>query len=186
MLTFLLSITEEGNQSKTEHIYKTYHDDMIRFARYRLRIAGCVNYEIDAEDAVQNTFIRIIKHISNIDKVDEKKEKAYIFVMLKNECLRLLADIRKCECEVELTDDISDGDFFEKLSLKLNYERVIEEIKKLDDIYSIPLMFKYVDDMPISKIAKIMSVPEKTVYTRISRAKRILLEKIGKESAELL
>ena len=186
MLSFLLTLTPPLEQNRIEKLYNMYSADMLKIAKSTLYNAGVSDYGSYAEDAVQNTFIRIIKHISNIDKVDEKKEKAYIFVMLKNECLRLLADIRKCECEVELTDDISDGDFFEKLSLKLNYERVIEEIKKLDDIYSIPLMFKYVDDMPIQKIAEIIGVAEKTVYTRISRAKRILLEKIGKESAELL
>ena len=185
MLSFLLTVTPYPDRNRIEELYSLYSSDMLKIAGYMFYNAGKSDYSSLAEDAVQNCFLRIIKHISKIDLVGKDKEKAYIFVMLKNECLRLLNDLNGRNDDVELTDEVSDEDFFEKLSIKLNYDRVVAEIKNLDDIYSVPLMLKYVEDMKVSEIAKLMNIPEKTVYTRIARAKKILVEKM-KIEGELL
>ena len=67
MLQFLLSIADEKDHAKIEYLYNRYHEDMIRFARYRLRQKKMPNYELDAEDAVQNAFLKITKYIDKVD-----------------------------------------------------------------------------------------------------------------------
>jgi len=49
MLSFLLSITDESNHSRIIYLYNTYHDDMIKLAKYRLKKSGLPNYELDSE-----------------------------------------------------------------------------------------------------------------------------------------
>ena len=45
------------------YIYSHFHDDMIRLAKSRLKNAGYCNYELEAEEVVQESFIKIIKYI---------------------------------------------------------------------------------------------------------------------------
>ncbi len=186
MLTFLLSITEESNQSKTEHIYKTYHDDMIRFARYRLRKAGCINFELDAEDAVQNAFVKIIKYISVINfDAPEKAIKSYIFSIVANEANCIISE-RVFDKSIDDCPELaSDEDFWEKIDLKLYYKEVVEEIKRMDERYSIPLYLHYCREMSVKEISALIGIPEKSVYTRLSRGRKLLLKNISMEGAPL-
>lgn len=61
MLQFLLSISDESNHSKIEYLYNRYQKEMMRVAKSRLKQLGMPNYEIDAEDVVQNAFVKIAK-----------------------------------------------------------------------------------------------------------------------------
>ena len=74
------------------------------------------------------------------------------------------------------------GDFFEQIRIQERYDEVVEEIDRLDEKYSIPLSLRYGEEMETKEIAHLMGLSEKTVYTRISRAKKLLVEKINGEN----
>ena len=59
--------------------------------------------------------------------------------------------------------------------------RVIAAIEKLDDKYRYTLMFRYTQEMGVPQIAELMGVSEKTVYTRLGRGKKLLLEQLRKD-----
>ena len=64
---------------------------MIKYATNKFQSYGMPNVENDAEDAVQNTFIKISKHINKIDfTVDKKRLKNYVFAILNNEISNIL------------------------------------------------------------------------------------------------
>ena len=95
MLAFLLSLADEKDHAKIEYLYRRYHNDMLRFARSRLHQMGMPNYELDAEDAVQNAFFKITKYIRKIDFTAEEKEiKAYVLRIVANETINLASDVR--------------------------------------------------------------------------------------------
>ena len=58
---------------------------------------------------------------------------------------------------------------------------IVEKIKQLDDRYSITLLLYYGEKMDVKKISELMGVVEKTVYTRLERGKKLLLEELSKE-----
>ena len=94
MLQFLLSIADEKDHAKIEYLYQQYHSDMLRIAKSRLRQKGMPNYELDAEDAVQNAFFKITKYIHRIDFTAEGKEiKAYVLKIVSNEVSRIVSDL---------------------------------------------------------------------------------------------
>ena len=68
MLQFLLTLTDESNHSKIEYIYNTCHDYMMRYAISRFQALGRTNFMYDAEDAVQNAFMRITRYIDKVYK----------------------------------------------------------------------------------------------------------------------
>ena len=71
--------------------------------------------------------------------------------------------------------------FFDKLQINIRYEHVVEKIKQLDEKYSITLLLYYGEEMDVKKISELMEIAEKTVYTRLERGKRLLLEDLSKE-----
>ena len=186
MLPFLLSIADEKDHAKIEYLYHHYNGDMLRFAKHRLRLERMPNWEMDAEDAVQNAFLKITKYIDKIDfTVGEKGIRAYVLKIVSNEVSSIVADYTYLEDIDEYKDTLEDGDFFEQLRIHERYDEVVQEIGWLDETYSIPLSLRYGDKMGITEIANLMGLSEKAVYTRLGRAKRLLVERLhGKDENE--
>ena len=183
MLLFLHTLTDESHYSKVEYIYNTFHDDMLRLAISMLKKASHPNYEQDAEDVVQNAFVKITKHIEKIDfSVGHKQIKAYIFSIVANEVYNLQADYTYFEDIEPYTNLLSDQEFFDTMKINERYEMVIRAIEQLDDKYRLTLLFRFRDDMSVKEVASMMGLSEKTVYTRLERGKRLLLDHIEREN----
>ncbi len=185
MLALLLMLTDEEHHDKIKFLYDTFHSDMLRFARHRLRQMGLHSFEVDAEDVVQNAFIKIIQYIDRIDMgAPLKKLRGYLLSIVVNEC----NDFVREQAAVESIDDyesvLEDGDFFGELRLGERYDDVLRAIGALDERYSITLFYRYTKNMTARDIAAAMGVPEKTVYTRLERGKRLLLQLLGKEESK--
>ena len=183
MLNFLLSISDESVHSKIEHLYYTYHDDMIRFAKRRLKQSRMRNYEIDAEDAVQNAFVKITKYINKINfDESEKTIRSYMFAIVSNEVINIVSDYQYTDDIDEYAEILADEDFIEKIDAKKSYDSIVKLIKQMDEKYSISLMYYYCHDMDVNEIAKMLGLSEKTIYTRLMRGKLILLKTIKEGS----
>ena len=186
MLTFLLSLTEESDHGKIIYIYNTFHGDMLKLAKHRLRLAGIKAYEYEAEDAVQNAFVKLAKYISRVNfEGGEKTLRAYVMSVTANEVRNLLNDIKKTESIREYREDISEemseDDFFEHLQIEDGYAKILEKIKHMDERYSSALMMFYCEEMSVKEIAGALGVPEKTVYTRLSRGRKLLTDNVKGE-----
>lgn len=186
MLSFLLSICDPIYHDKIEMLVNTYHDQMIIYAKSILKKANDPNYEYDAEEVVQNLYMRIVKYCASVRFHESPAVlKGYLKKILKNEAMTFLKDMEY----LESLDDkeylsIDDESFFTAVQAKEKYNAVLEAIDRLKDIYSYSLSFRYCDEMEIPDIANLMGVAEKTVYTRIERGKKLLLDALAKEGSE--
>lgn len=182
MLAFLLMICGDDIKEKIEHIYKTYHRDMLRYAKGQLKKMNVPDYEAEAEDVVQNAFLKITRYSERIrfDRGDDAV-KSYVFAIVLNEAINnaneYTATVNIDDCFEVSTED----EFFEQLPIKEDYEKVIQAIQRLDDKYRYTLMLHYTHDMSVKEIAKLMGIPEKTVYTRLERGRKQLLALLEKE-----
>ena len=183
LLNFLLSISTESVHSHIERIYHTYHGDMLRFAKRRLKQHGIKNYEIDAEDTVQNAFVKITKYINKIDfSESEEKIKAYVLSIVSNEVINTVTDYRYSDDLDEYADILEDEDFVEKINSKESYQKIVSIIKQMDEKYSTALMYHYCYEMSVHEIAHMLDLSENTIYTRLTRGKVILLKNIKEVS----
>ena len=84
-------------------------------------------------------------------------------------------------------ENIPDESAFSDLILinEENRKRIAEMIEELDPIYRDILYLRYRYSMKNAEIAKILNISESTVKVRYLRAKRILLQKRGKELDEM-
>ena len=179
MLQFLLTLTDESNHGKVEHIYNTYHDYMMKYAVSKLQAAGRTNFMYDAEDAVQNSFMKIVKHIDKIDfSRGEKDVKNYCLTILCNEVCNVLSDNRE---DFEFNEEFcyeKEYNFIEELEIQESYNEVVKAIKALDEKYSTTLYLVFCKENTVNQVAEMMGITPKTVYTRLARGKKLLLDSL--------
>ena len=179
MLSMLLTLSEEADRDKLRRLYDNYHKTMLRLARAKLKRGGNANAAYDAEDVVQNAWCRIARHAQEIDlSREERVTKSYLLTIVSNECARFMSRRRVDE---PLEQDVETEDFVERIEVRERYRAVVDAIKRLDDKYSNALYLHYVMEKSVKEVAALLGVPEKTVYTRVERGKKKLLEILGKE-----
>ena len=179
MLHFLLSISDENSHEKIIHIFNKYHNYMMRYAVSRFESIGRSNFLNDAEDAVQNTFMKITRYIEKIDfSRGENDVKNYCLAILNNEICNVLSDeepVFDFPGEFSLEKEYN---IVEKLSIQENYAKVVSAIEDLDEKYSTTLYLVFCKEMTVNEIADMMGISTKTVYTRLERGKKLLLESL--------
>lgn len=179
MLQFLLTLTDESNHGKIEHLYNTYHDYMMKCAVTKFKSLGRSNYMYDAEDAVQNAFMKITRYIDNIDfSRGERDVKNYCLSILSNEITNVLKENQE---NFENNEEFCFQDqynFIEELEIRERYDEVVKAIEELDDKYSTTLHLTFCKHMTPKQIAEMMGISVKTVYTRLERGKKLLLDSL--------
>lgn len=183
MILFLLALSDESNHYKIEHIYNKYHDYMIKYAVLKFCTLGRDNPTYDAEDAVQNAFMKIVKYIDKIDfSRSEKDIKNYCFSILCNEIYTVLNEKDEL-LEIDQHETYEDiCSFIEKLNIQEKYNKVVNKIESMDERYSTTLYLVLCEDMSIKDTAELMGIPAKTVYTRVARGVALLRESLKEVS----
>lgn len=135
---------------------------MMRVAKSRMRRFGMQNYELDAEDAVQNAFVKITKYIDKIDfHADDNAIRSYVLRIVANECASLASDNLVFEPLENHKSDVADCDFIEQMEIRSTYESVLSIIAEMDERYSIPFSLRYAEDLDVPEIAYLLGLPEK-------------------------
>ena len=179
MLQFLLTISDSSDHEKIKRIYDDYHLFMLKYATGKLKNIGRRNYIYEAEDVVQNSFMKITRYINDINfSLGEKCVKNYVFSILNNEICNFLNDNEELD---EFDEDFykeEEYDFLAEIDIKERYNEVVKAIENLDERYSMTLFLFYCKEMSVDSISELMGISPKTVYTRISRGKKHLINSL--------
>ena len=179
MLATLLVIAEENDREKVRFLYDNFHNDMLIFAKGRLKDAKRTNYQTEAEDAVQNTFIRLIRYIHRIDFSKPKIAlRTYVLTVLSNEISEMLSQVPESPVTPEMLDSTWEDTFYEELNLEKCRERVAEALRRLDPQFTLVLILRFFEERSVLEIAEFLGISPKTVYYRLMRAKEELLKEI--------
>lgn len=173
MLMFYLSmIDEEVDRLNFERIYHKYHDDIFRRTLYILK-----NQE-DAQDAMQETWIGVLKCIKKLRDKDDASIRAYIMKIARNQSVSILRTKRKEEvlmCDIDLADMADDRELF-RLCDDQDVSGILACIEQLSDTYSDVLKFYYFYKHSLKEISKLFNISEDTAWTRLRRGKKMLIE----------
>ena len=122
LLIYLAMVDSDEEKDLVEKLYNTYKNTLFNtcFAIVRNRT--------DAEDAVHDTFIRIIDNLCKIKDVDSPQTKAFCIVIARNVAVDIL---RKSKKSVFVTEE--ELDFYE--SDAKNEEAAIQKILDFYDGY---------------------------------------------------
>ena len=173
----LLCLNDDAGYDVAE-LFELYHRELLRITAQKLKNANDANYIDDAQDVVQNVYVKLTKYISKVKCIDESEIRGYLYAVAANETVNFLASQSKHRGRVELDElsAVSEEDFFERLLIRERYDRVVDSIMTLDDRYGVVMLFRYAQGYSVGKIARILGISESMVYSRLNTGKKKLID----------
>ena len=161
-----------GNLEAFEELVVRYRPAVVRLAR---TIVGAG----DAEDVAQDSLLLAFKALPGIE--EPRKFPAWLSAITRNRALRL----SKTETAHTSKRVALDEALLEKIEAlarpladKERDQSMIEALDSLPADYAMPLRLRFLDEMPLNRIAAFMGVPLSTVKWRIHHGKKLLREKV--------
>ncbi len=166
-------ISEAAEQEMTAIVHQ--------YARFVYQVAYSVlRSPHDAEDAAQETFLRVMRHQKRLPEVRDRR------AWLARIAWRVALDGRKgrskigLEASQPLVEDRSPSASPEQIAggreMLVLVERLISSLP--EDLRS-PLVLSTIENLAASEIGHILGIPQVTVRTRLCRARKLLREKLA-------
>ena len=174
MLAYFLAALE--SDADKQAFTKLYEENHIRMEETAMRI---LKDHGDAEDAMQNAFLQIIRHFEEIYKIPCDKLPFWCVSIVKNEALSIIRKKKR----LVFMDDLPHMEI--EAEAVTNYTGLVQLFAKLPDTYRAVLEMKLLLGYSEKEIAQHLGLSPSAVGTRIFRGKVLLREIIEKEGFEL-
>jgi RNA polymerase sigma-70 factor (ECF subfamily) len=179
MLIYLSMIETEEEKCKFVQVYETYQYFMWYVANQVLQDKYL------AEDAVQEAFLALTRHLDKIGEISSTKTKNFVATIVKSKAIDM---IRKREKNTEEYEEERLGeskeDLLEDYIQKEQQEKIVNTIYQLDELYRVVFEYKYLHELSDKEIAHLLSVTPKVVNVRLFRGKQKLKEILMKEEEQ--
>ena len=145
-------------------LYDMYSDSIFKLAY------SYVGSMQDAEDIVQNIFLKLIQKDIHISI---GKEKSYLLTMAVNACKDLMKSAEQklaVPFEEVTTDKAIMNTFTEEES------GLFEALKKLPEDYRVTIHLHYFEGYKVKEIARILKVSQSAVTMRLTRGRNMLAD----------
>lgn len=161
-----------GDQTAFARLVEAYQRPVYNLA-YRI-----LGNDAEAEDAAQETFIRMYMHLHTYDP--ERKFSSWLLAIASHYCIDML---RRRHVNLASIDDLPPmielsmphAEQPEQLILEAqSSDRVQTLLNSLEPAYRIPVILRYWYDMSYKEIADALNVTESTIKTRLHRARNKL------------
>ncbi|WP_420401681.1 RNA polymerase sigma factor [Flagellimonas sp.] len=159
---------------------------LTKYQRYAFSIAiGIVRNEENAEEVVQDSFIRIFKHISKFNK--SGKFSTWLYRIVYNTSLTSLRRKRKIDFlslnepenyDLEIPDNYSNG--FDDLMKGDKVKFVNKAIARLSEAENLAIILYYTNECSITEISQITGWNTSTIKTRLYRGRQNLYLELSK------
>jgi RNA polymerase sigma-70 factor (ECF subfamily) len=179
--TRLAKLARKGDQRAFAEIVSIYKDKLYHLA-YRM-----TGSRQEAEDVVQETFLRVYK---NLDRYDEnQKFSTWIYRIATNLCIDRL---RKRRAVYSLDAESSDHEGLDgyamlpsddktpesELLLSETQRLIHEAMATLPAKYKSVMVLRYLQDLSLQEISDVLNMPVTTVKTRVHRGREFLRKKL--------
>lgn len=160
-------IEEQEEIVDIERIIHEYGDSLFRMCTIYLKDKQL------AEDAVQETFIKVYQKYHTFNHLSE--EKTWLMRIAMNTCKNYIRTswFKRVTTGIDL-ESISEERIDIGLEKKEEYKQLIQEVGKLSHKYKEVVLLYYYQEMSIGEIAQILNVKEGAVKVRLQRARQQL------------
>ena len=170
---YLAMLDGEEDKNKFELLYVTYRKLMFYVANRIL------NDERLAEDAVHQTFLKILENFDKVGEISCHKTRSYVVIIVRNAAINMY-NRRKRHPAVPI-EEAAFCAAEEKLERTDDLDSLAKAVLKLPAIYKDALKLKYVQEFSNAEIAGMLGISEAAVRKRLERARRMLEEILGRE-----
>lgn len=176
MFLFLTLLDSPEEQEKFAEIYNDHRHFMWYVANQKLQD------EHLAEDAVQEAFLALTRHLDKVEDVHSPRTKKFLATIVRSKAADIMRRRRTPEeLRETLPDNKSGRDMLEQYLSKDNYNYLVSCIFELDDSYRVIFEYKFMYGMTDAEIADILGITAKNVNVRYFRARKKLQEMVLKE-----
>jgi len=157
-----------------DELYDAYATDVLRVAYFYLADRH------KAEDVCQDVFVKLYTHA---DTIAPGREKAWLLRVTVNSCRDLWrsAWLKRVVLGAPTLELIPAQD--ETIEKREEKEELMRAVQKLPDAFRETILLHYYQGLGISEIAQMLDLPEGTISSRLSRARK-KLEVLLKEEAQ--
>lgn len=170
---YLMAIEDEAERASIAALYARHRYHCLHMARK-------LDYNAhDAEDIVQEVFVRIINHKDDYLKLNDEEFKALLVTIIKN---IVKDDLKKKAGNPHVSDGFEERAKIKGMSperLYIIHERfnaIMEELQNYDEVSRFIMYYKSLE-LPDKTIAAILDIPCRTVQTKVYRIRKELREK---------
>lgn len=161
----------DGDEAAFSLIVDFYLKPILNFS-YKL-----VGNKKDAEDIIQEVFLKVWKNIRNFDI--EKSFKTWIFTITRNTCIDFLR--KKKEIPISYFDNKEGGNILEDnlideglkpdeiFIVSENKEIIENALLKISFIQKEVIILRYMNEMTFDEISEILNIPLNTVKSHHNR-----------------
>ncbi len=178
LLPYLTVFESENDKNSLTVLYQYYEAAMYNIAY------SILHDKYLAEDAINETFIKLIKYLPDIDNIYSHKTKALLVIILKNTAIDIYRKRKKqYEYETEERDDVSDNDdrLLDQIIADENHHEFMLKLNNLKKEYQEIILLKYVYELSNSEIGNLLSMTDSVVRQHICRAKKAVKKIIIEE-----
>lgn len=166
MIVYMSVIETDNDRNKFKEIYEDFKQSLY------LDALSIVKNPEDAEDVVEDTFLKVADSFTEISQKNRQKMRAYIVIINRNNAIDRYNKNKK---RLEKKDDtpleeIIDSSYFDSYE----YDDLYDAIKKLPQKYKDIIYLYDLMDIGTKATAKTLNISVDTVYKRVSRARALL------------
>ena len=153
---------------------------VLRYRAAVTRVATSIVGREDAEDVAQDAWLLAFKALPSID--EPRKFPAWLAAITRHRAMRFGKSESRLKAQRVALDNVL-IEKLEGLSRPLTDRIENQELRKaLDSLpadYSLALKLRFLDEMPLKRIAAFLGAPVTTVKWRLKQGKKLLREKLG-------
>lgn len=157
-----------------ERLYKNYKRLMFGIA------IDILKNEQDAEDAVQEAFIRLSDNLDRIADADSPQARNFAAVITRNVCFNVLRR-RHIEDDIDETDAASDMTAEDEFLSAQGVETLERAVLSLPEKYRDILYLTAYEELSLHDAAKLLGITYENAKSRVKRARKKMSEFLHKD-----
>ncbi|MDD6038725.1 MAG: sigma-70 family RNA polymerase sigma factor [bacterium] len=176
MLLFLAMLDTEEEKDKFARLYEKYRYLLLYVAKDILKDSYL------AEDAVQEAYLALTRHMDKVDAVDSPQTKRFLVTIVKSKAIDRLRKEQRVELSAyeDALGDVEDQkDLLDDYVKEEAFDQLVDAIRSLDEIYRVVLECRFLHELSEKETAKMLGLTEKTVSVRTYRARNKLKEMLA-------
>jgi RNA polymerase sigma-70 factor (ECF subfamily) len=163
----LLEAARDGDVDAFAALVRRHHAAIYRVA---LRMLGS---DADAQDAVQDTFVRAWRSLARFR--GESAVSTWLYRIVTRRCLDLIAGRRPAE-ELRDADHVTPADPTERAEQRERLQAVLRAISRLPGDQRAVLVLREFEGLAYDQVAEALDITVPAVKGRLHRARRSVLE----------
>ena len=172
------SLRAQKDSDKIALLYETYEQEMFRVA------FGVLKDKCKAEDAVRESFLKLIRNRDRIGEVKSASVRLYVMRTVKNTAIDMYRAVQR---ELKNTTPMPDSDKWDGLSAADDFADdvistdVRELLAKLSPKHRRAMETVFIDGLTVKEAAAVLKISEASLRKRIERARKQLANLREKE-----